>query len=125
VDNLITTAGEEAEARSHAEAFALQPTLERARRTVETLLDSWDGHASVLHGDLENRNILVGQKRDLVAIDPLPSVGDPAYDAGYWAASAPPAEARDQRCALLAEALDLNPQRVRHWASVAALDPNS
>jgi streptomycin 6-kinase len=125
VENLITTAGEEAEARSHAEAIALRPTLERARRMVETLLDSWDGHASILHGDLETRNILVCQKRNLVAIDPLPSVGDPAYDAGYWAASAQPAEARDQRCRLLAEALDLDPQRVRRWASVAALDPNS
>jgi streptomycin 6-kinase len=122
VEKLITTAGEEAEARSHAESVALQPVLERARRTAARLLDAWDGEAVLLHGDLENKNILVCRKRGLVAIDPLPSIGDPAYDAGYWASNAPPDEAREQRCTLLAEALDLERERVRLWASVAALD---
>jgi streptomycin 6-kinase len=32
-------------------------------------------------GELENKNILVCQKRGLVVIDPLPCIGDPAYDA--------------------------------------------
>jgi streptomycin 6-kinase len=31
---------------------------------------------------IENKNILVCQKRGLVVIDPLPCIGDPAYDAG-------------------------------------------
>jgi streptomycin 6-kinase len=122
VEMLITTAGDEAEARSHAEAVALQPTLERARRTGARLFDAWDGDAALLHGDLENKNILICRKRGLVAIDPFPCIGDRAYDAGYWAATAPPDERREQRCRLLAEALDLDPQRVRLWASVAALD---
>ena len=125
VETLIRTAGEEAEARSHTEAVALKPTLSRARRITRALLNGWGGRAVVLHGDLENKNILVCQKRGIVAIDPLPSIGDPAYDAGYWAASAPPDECRDERCAILAEALSLDPERVRLWASVAALDAMS
>ncbi len=123
VEKLITTADEEAEARSHTEAVALRPTLERGCRTVEAPLDSCDGRATVLHGDLENKNILICRKRGLAAIDPLPCIGDPAYDAGYWAASTPPDEAREQRCMLLAEALDLDSKRVRLWAFVAVLDP--
>jgi hypothetical protein len=58
---------------------------------------------------IENKNILVCQKRSLVVIDPPPCIGDPADDAGYWAASAPPGEAHGQRHAVFAEALDLDP----------------
>jgi streptomycin 6-kinase len=87
------------------------------------LLESWDGDDLVLHGDLETKNILVCHKRGLAAIDPLACVGDPAYDAAYWAASAFPSGRRDEGCALLAAALGLDPERVRSWASVVAIDP--
>jgi streptomycin 6-kinase len=121
VDTRITTAGDEAAARSQAEAAVLQPTLDRARRTVEMLLNRWDGHAVILHGDLEDRNILQCRRRGLAAIDPLPCIGDPAYDAGYWAASAVTNDRREQRLTTVSKVLDLDPHRIRLWASVAAL----
>jgi streptomycin 6-kinase len=44
-----------------------------------------DAPAPVLvHGDFDERNLLVCTRRGLCAIDPLPCAGDPAYDAGYW-----------------------------------------
>jgi len=123
VEEQITTAGAEAAARSPAEATALRPALERARHVASRLLESWDGDDVVLHGDLESKNILICHKRGLAAIDPLACVGEPAYDAAYWAASALPGGRRDERCALLAAELGLDPERVRRWASVVALDP--
>ncbi|MDQ2811447.1 MAG: aminoglycoside phosphotransferase family protein [Actinomycetota bacterium] len=43
------------------------------------------GPAGLLHGDLHLANILrAGRTRGLVAIDPRPGVGDPAFDAIDW-----------------------------------------
>lgn len=123
VEEQIATAGAEAAARSQAEVKRLRPTLRNARRVASRLLESWDGGDVVLHGDLENKNILICHKRGLAAIDPLACIGEPAYDAAYWAASAPPAGRREKRCALLAGELGLDPERVRRWASVIALEP--
>ncbi len=122
VEEQIATAGDEAAARSPAEATALRPALERAREMASRLLESWDGDDVVLHGDLESKNILICQKRGLAAIDPLACVGEPAYDAAYWAVSALPGGRRDERCALLAAERGLDPERVRRWASVIAID---
>ena len=40
--------------------------------------------AVLLHGDFDDRNLLVCGRRGLCAVDPLPIAGDPAYDAAYW-----------------------------------------
>jgi streptomycin 6-kinase len=43
------------------------------------------GPAGLIHGDLHLANILLaGPGRELVAIDPRPGVGDPAFDAIDW-----------------------------------------
>ena len=122
VEEQIATAGAEAAARSAAEATALRPALERARDVASRLLESWDRDDVILHGDLESKNILICHKRGLAAIDPLACVGEPAYDAAYCAASALPGGRRDERCGLVAAELGLDPERVRRWASVVALD---
>ena len=75
----------------------------------------------LLHADLENKNILVSDARDLVAIDPLPCLGEPAYDAAYWAVAAEGASVQE-RSTLLATELGLDPERVRAWAAVIALE---
>jgi streptomycin 6-kinase len=59
--------------------------------------------------------------RGLVAIDPLPCVGDAAYDAGYWLGNIDRAE-RDTASVALAEALDLDRTRLLAWAAVATLE---
>jgi streptomycin 6-kinase len=74
----------------------------------------------LLHGDFDERNILASASRGLVAIDPLPCVGDPAYDAGHWA-QANGRPGRRARTAAIAEALGLPVERVRGWCAVAAI----
>src|SRR5205814_759736 len=86
------------------EAIALRPTLDAASRAARALLDDWDGRSVLLHGDLESSNILVCSRRGLAAVDPLPSIGDPAFDAGYLAAQAP-IEEREELSARLGLAL--------------------
>jgi streptomycin 6-kinase len=122
VEKQIVTAGDEALARSIAEGKELRPRLKRARARAMELLGSSAGRDVLLHGDLESKNILYCQSRGLVAIDPLPCVGDPAYDAGYWLAFALDPKAWERASAQLAKRLDLEPARVRAWASVVALD---
>jgi streptomycin 6-kinase len=121
VEERITTAGEEAAARSAAEAKELEPRLARARTRARQLFASGDGHDVLLHADLENKNILVSDARDLVAIDPLPCLGESAYDAAYWAVAAEGGSLRERR-RLLATELGLDPERVRAWAAVIALE---
>ena len=74
----------------------------------------------LLHGDFDERNLLVCNRRGLAAIDPLPCAGDPAYDAGHWAhANGRPG--RRARTTEIAEALGLPLERVRGWCAVAAI----
>jgi streptomycin 6-kinase len=122
VEEQIATAEAEAAARSRREAEQLQPRLAQARRTAADLLRTWNARPALLHGDFENKNILTCSKRGLAAIDPLPCLGDPAYDAGYWAVGDLPSEGRDRRCELLAKRLGLDPDRIRAWASVIILE---
>jgi streptomycin 6-kinase len=90
---------------------------------MATLISSRPDRLWLLHGDLENKNILRCGKRGLVAIDPLPCIGDPAYDAGYWLASAVDQGGRDEASIRLSASLGLDPARVRAWAAVVALEP--
>jgi streptomycin 6-kinase len=122
VEKQISTAGDEAGARSAAEALELRPRLELARARAAELLSSWDGDDVLLHGDLENKNVLSCGRRGLVAVDPAPCIGDPAYDAAYWVAAAVAASARDDASTSLAELLGLDPARLRAWAAVVALE---
>jgi streptomycin 6-kinase len=119
----VQTAGDESAARSTAEAIEMRPRLERARARTAALMSSRPDRLSLLHGDLENKNILRCQKRGLVAIDPSPCIGEPAYDAGYWLAAAVDQGRRDELSTELSTALGLDPARVRAWAAVVALEP--
>lgn len=122
VESQIATAGEEAAARSGEEATALQPHLERARERASVLLACQTDAPVLLHGDLENKNILRCDKRGLVAIDPLPCVGDRTYDAGYWLSCAIDESERDTVAVKLASAVGLDATRIREWARVVALE---
>lgn len=74
----------------------------------------------LLHGDFDDRNLLICRRRGLAAIDPLPCAGDPSYDAGHWAhANGRPG--RRARTTDIAEALGLPVARVRGWCAVAAI----
>ena len=66
-------------------------------------------------------NVLRCQRRVLAAIDPMPCIGDPAYDAAYWAAEGRETVGVVQRCQSLAVHMRLDPVRVRRWASIIML----
>jgi len=95
---------------------------ERARRAEEALrnrLLQSPSRPRLLHGDFDDRNLLRGRGRDVVAIDPLPLPGDPAYDAAFWAhANGRPG--RRDRIGAIAAAAGLEEERVRLWAEVVA-----
>jgi streptomycin 6-kinase len=74
----------------------------------------------LLHGDFDERNLLVCARQGLAAIDPLPCAGDPAYDAGYWA-HANRRPGRRARTTAIAAALGLPVERVRGWCAVVAV----
>jgi hypothetical protein len=57
-----------------------------------------------------------------VAIDPLPCIGDPAYDAGYWLAPAVQPQLRQETGRVLSRYPALDADRATLWASVVALE---
>jgi len=73
----------------------------------------------LVHGDLDERNLLECSRRGLCAIDPLPCVGDPAYDAGTWVHGNRRPGRRARLDALVA--LGFDRARVRDWAAVVAV----
>jgi streptomycin 6-kinase len=74
----------------------------------------------LLHGDVMDKNLLRDGDR-LVAIDPMPHVGDPHSDVGFWSATRQPAHGLDARAAELARLLGLDPDRAARWAAVYAV----
>jgi streptomycin 6-kinase len=70
-----------------------QAELERGRALAVELATDASAGAVLLHGDLHPGNLLDGgPERGLVAIDPRPCVGDPAFDAidfVFWATDDP------------------------------------
>jgi streptomycin 6-kinase len=107
----VLRALEQGRTTSYKADWALQKIAELERQPVGAVL---------LHGDFDGRNLLRCDRRGLVAIDPLPCVGDPAYDAGHWA-HANGLPGRRARTTAIAEALALDVVRVRGWCAVAAI----
>jgi streptomycin 6-kinase len=75
---------------------------------------------SLVHGEFDERNLLVCTRRGLCAIDPLPCAGDPAYDAGYWVHGNRRPGRRARLHAIVA-ATGLDRARVRDWAAVVGV----
>ena len=90
----------------------------RARRSTE--LERGPAATVLLHGDLDERNLLVCRRRGLCAIDPLPCAGDPAYDAGYWV-HGNRRPGRRARLEAIVAATGLERARVRDWAAVVGV----
>ncbi|MGH3902756.1 MAG: aminoglycoside phosphotransferase family protein [Pseudonocardiaceae bacterium] len=58
--------------------------LSTARRLATRLLESREFGYKLCHGDLQSKNILSKISGEYVAIDPLPAMGDPHFDAAFW-----------------------------------------
>jgi streptomycin 6-kinase len=71
----------------------------------------------VLHGDFLDKNLLQSGAW-YVAIDPMPRVGDPCADVGFFAAGHRPATGILQRADAIAGQMGLDRHRAQRWAAV-------
>jgi streptomycin 6-kinase len=79
--------------------------------------------AVLLHGDFDERNLLLCGRREVCAIDPLACAGDPLYDAAYWIHGTG-RPGRRARFDALAAALTLDEHacaRLRDWCGIVAV----
>jgi streptomycin 6-kinase len=113
----------ERHSRGHEVSHAVPVVRVDRGRELARALAAGDQVAPVLlHGDLHPGNVLDGgANRGLVAIDPRPCVGDPAFDAIDWVFWL----TDDRRCwesraRDLAAALRVDHQRVLGWCSAFA-----
>jgi streptomycin 6-kinase len=93
-----------------------QKVMEDSRSLAGAL--AGEGEVRLLHGDLHPGNVLRGsEERGLVAIDPRPCLGDPAFDVIDWVVADGGGEpAVRQRIEWLATRVDgLNPDRAWAW----------
>lgn len=103
------------------EALAAQAELAGSADTVETVL---------LHGDYHQGNVLAGERVPWLAIDPKPLVGERAFDLAWLArdrlstlAAQPGSRATARRrIAKLADALEVDPGRLRGWSVFRAVE---
>jgi streptomycin 6-kinase len=109
--------------KRHPELLELVPLelYERGRRLATRLAESVPPTA-LLHGDLTPSNILdAGYRRGLVAIDPAPCLGDPAFDAVdlvMWQAD--DVDIVGARAEQLASALGFETNRLLAWCTAFA-----
>ncbi|WP_433265194.1 aminoglycoside phosphotransferase family protein [Actinosynnema sp. CS-041913] len=90
-------------------------TIARCSRLLDTQTTT-----VLLHGDLHPGNVLDGGERGLVAIDPKTCVGDPCFDAFDYVVDAAGKEGIAVRCAEVASAAGLDPDRLFEWSRVNA-----
>lgn len=117
------------ERQSDPTQVALVPheLFDRGRRLALRLAEE-TSPTVLLHGDFTPVNILDGgERRGLIAIDPCPTLGDPAFDAIdllFWQAG--DLDTIIRRAELLAPAIGVDPTRLLDWcmafAGMAAAD---
>jgi streptomycin 6-kinase len=88
-----------------------------AARAAAMRLCATAGRTVVLHGDFLGKNLLWNGAR-YVAIDPIPRVGDPCADVGFFAAGHRPAAGIFQRAGAIAGQMGLDRHRAQRWAAV-------
>jgi streptomycin 6-kinase len=105
--------------RAEREGRASGSRLAWARTAVQRLGEQAPP-AVIVHGDFDERNLLICGRRGLCAIDPLPCAGDGAYDAAYWV-HANRRPGRRGRFEAMLTATGLDRQRLKDWCAVVAV----
>lgn len=112
-----------AERRWHDSVVKAHVPLEVLRRSRAAAFElAASGPVTLVHGDLHPANVLRGPG-GIVAIDPRPCVGDPAFDAVDWAfLPVSRGHSLDDSIAALGSALpELDTGRVRAWCEALAV----
>jgi streptomycin 6-kinase len=107
------------EQRTRNEPERGRPGLQRLplARAAATRLCQSPPRTVLLHGDFLAKNLL-SNRTGYVAIDPIPTIGDPCADVGFFAAGHPPAATILHKAGAIAELMGLDPQRAQRWAAV-------
>ncbi|AUG77297.1 kinase [Kitasatospora sp. MMS16-BH015] len=100
----------------------LGPLVEEARETAEELL-AGQAERLLLHGALDHGHVLAADRAPWLAISPDPVIGERAYDLAWLAldrletliGSPGPKGAARRRITRLAEAVEVDPDRLRGW----------
>ncbi|MGW2377195.1 MULTISPECIES: aminoglycoside phosphotransferase family protein [Kitasatospora] len=128
-DRVADTAARLAEHRSDPAAAAAQALVDEALSTAEDLTGS-AAETFLLHGDFHHGNVLAADRAPWLAIDPRPLAGERAYDLArlvldradtLLGSPGAPAAVR-RRLHQLAEALDVDRDRLRGWTLFRAVD---
>jgi streptomycin 6-kinase len=88
-----------------------------AARAAALRLCATAGRTVVLHGDFLDKNLLRNGAR-YVAIDPIPRIGEPCADVGFFAAGHRPATGILPRAGAIAGRMGLDRYRAQRWAAV-------
>ncbi len=88
-----------------------------AARAAAMKLCASIGRTVLLHGDFLDKNLL-WNGAGYLAIDPIPCIGDPCSDVGFFAAGNPPATTILPRAGTIAARMDLDQHRAREWAAI-------
>lgn len=93
--------------------------LDTAIRLLGQLSEPGPAEA-LLHGDFHHANILSAEREPWLAIDPLPMIGDPAYDAVQYLLFrmgdlADPSAEWGREIAQVCRRLDVDAERVKAW----------
>jgi len=97
----------------------LAPLIEAARAAARSLASSASSTV-LLHGDVMDKNLLRDRDR-VLAIDPMPRVGDAHSDLGFWAAMRTRPADLETRASGLARRLGCDPVRASRWAAIYAV----
>ncbi|BBB00519.1 putative phosphotransferase [Actinacidiphila reveromycinica] len=117
------------ERRERAYAQDARPLVDEALADREHLVGT-ASEAVLLHGDFHHGNVLAGDRLPWLAIDPKPLVGERAYDLAWLvrdrlatlAAQPGSRAAARRRLAKLADAVEVDPERLRGWSRFRAVE---
>ncbi|MEU1630887.1 aminoglycoside phosphotransferase family protein [Streptomyces sp. NPDC020096] len=117
------------ERREQPWAAEVRPLVDEALELRDRLLAD-PPEPVLLHGDFHHGNVLAADRLPWLAIDPKPLVGDPGYDLAWLVrdrletlVAAPAAQsAARRRLGRLAEALDVDRDRLRDWSFFRAVE---
>jgi len=105
---------------AHAEPGTAGLALLNASRDAAFDLCATTRSPVLLHGDPLDKNLLF-DGRHYVAIDPIPRIGDPCSDVGFFSAGRVPCTDIVGRARRLADALRLDTHRAARWTAIWAV----